>query len=47
MSDKIYVITLRVTPQEAKTIQTAARKDNRSVNQWAKLQLLDAAKNQK
>ncbi len=44
--DKV-VITLRVTPDEAKLIQEAAGKDNRSVNQWARLKLIKAARNQK
>jgi predicted HicB family RNase H-like nuclease len=41
------IITLRVPVQEAELIKKAADKDNRSVNQWAKLQLVNAAKNQK
>ena len=42
-----HVIAVRVPPAEAEAIRQAATRDNRSVNQWARLVLLEAARKAK
>jgi predicted HicB family RNase H-like nuclease len=41
------VITIRLSPEEVELIKEAARKDSRSVNQWSRIKLLEAVKNNK